>query len=134
MGEIAIMPASGRRQSDGWNKRQAGFIPVLFSFTVPSNPTPEQVYHEAFIAMLSYGYEPKETTRLVAEITLPPQLRRAKAAKKYGFIPGAINRAAACARVSLAFTWGTPPGEMNVVVTEATAPSRIKYQRRNTDG
>jgi len=136
MRDLAIEPASGRKQSDSWSKRERGFIPVLFGFSIPVDATPQQIYREAFIAMLSYSYEPKETSRLVVEAYIPYKLwGREKPAEKYRHLPEAINRAANCADISFVTTWGSTPDEISVVVTEAPAqPERKQSKRSKNNG
>lgn len=135
MREIAIKPASGRRHVEGWDTRQRGFIPVLFGFSIPVDATPDQIYREAFIAMLSYSYEPKETSRLVVEAFIPmSKWSREDPSKKYSHIPPAINRAANCAGISFVTKWGSTPGEISVVVTAAPAQPERKHKRSKSNG
>lgn len=136
MREIAIEPASKRRHVEGWETRQRGFIPVLFGFTIPTDATPDQIYREAFIAMLSYSYEPQETSRLVVEAYIPMKMwSRENQTEKYAHLPKAINRAANCADISFVTKWGSTPGEIAVVVTEAPAqPERTQSKRSKKNG
>lgn len=135
MPEMRIATASGRRHVEGWGKRQRGFIPVLFGFSIPIDATPDQIYREAFIAMLSYSYEPSETSRLVVEAYIPvSKWSREDPTKKYGHLPRAIGRAANCGGISFVTKWGSTPGEISVIVTAAPAQPERKHKRSKSNG